>query len=78
MGSRWAGAVMGGGLGPWWEEGFATYLACGGPQCLLERWVLRGVGTPRRGGQALGLPVCKLDPGRAGGPIALLRGGNEG
>lgn len=34
-------------------------------------------GTPRRG-QALGQPVCKLGPGRAGGPIALLHDRNEG
>lgn len=31
-------------------------------------------GGPGPGATAL----CKLDPGRAGGPIALLRGGNEG
>ena len=47
------------------------------PQCLLERWVLRRA-AHRGGGQALGQPVCKLDPGRAGGPIALLHDRNEG
>lgn len=39
----------------------------------LEKWAHQG-----GGGQALGQPVCKLDPGRIGGPIALLCGGNEG
>lgn len=29
-------------------------------------------------GPGPGEPVCKLDPGRAGGPIALLCGGNKG
>lgn len=35
-------------------------------------------GAHEEGGQALGQPVCKLDPGKTGGPIALLRGGRGG
>lgn len=76
---------MGSGLrgpGQWWA------LALGERRGLLLTWHveapmpagevgLRGR-TPRGGGQALGQPVCKLDPGRAGGPIALLCGGNRG
>lgn len=79
------GAVMGGAFSETWP------LVGGG---LLLTWHVEGpsarweVGHQRGGhteeeegsGQALGQlhTVCKLDPGRAGGPIALLRGGNEG
>lgn len=35
--------------------------------------------TEEGGGPGPGATThCKLDPGRVGGPIALLRGGNEG
>lgn len=56
LGSRWAGAVMGPSLrlGPWWEEGSATYLACGGPHAHGGGGVLRGVGIPGRGGPGPG------------------------
>lgn len=77
---RWApGSGVRGSDGPWpsVKEGVCYLPGVGRPRCLLARWVLRGH-TPRGGGQALGQPVCKLDPGRAGGPIALLCGGNKG
>lgn len=51
-GSRWVGGSDGGlhRHDPWWEEGFATYLACGGPLCPLERWVSRGRGHTKESG----------------------------
>lgn len=82
VGSSWAGGSDGGPSlrqGPWWEEG------------LLLTWHVEGPGAHCRGGSQVGghteegrarpwgnRTLCKLDPGRAGGPIALLRGGNEG
>lgn len=53
MGSRWAGDREGG-LGPESEEGFATYLACRGPQCPLEVGLERSGHTKEAGARPWG------------------------
>lgn len=57
-----------------WQEGFATYLACG-PCAHWGGGVLRGGHTKERRARPQGnhYAVCKLDPDRAGEPIALFR-----
>lgn len=53
--------------GSWQEKGFATYLARGGPHAHGEDWA-HGSGEDQSWDSRA---VCKRDPGRAGGPIAL-------
>lgn len=43
-----------------------------------EMGLEEGGRTEESGARPWGNRSCKLDPGRAGGPIALLRDGNEG